>query len=125
MKLIWNEPKEVQSLGKYVKNAYISDEDIQEFWEIWNNKKEEIKEKGFSLGKYNEKWRLGYWSNDNDIEIINNKCYKLCKQFGFIEDNNNKKYEILDFLNNKRDDFIKNKCLDLFNEIKEKIENTL
>lgn len=119
MKLIWNEPKELSS-GKYVKNAYINDEEIQNFWEIWNNKKEEIKEKGFSLGKYNEKWRLSYWANDNNIESINKKCNEL----GFLEDNN-KKNEILDFLNDKKDDFIKNECLHLFNEIKEKIENTL
>lgn len=124
MKLIWNEPKEVQSAGKYVKNAYINDDDMEEFWELWNSKKDEIKEKGFSLGKYNEKWKLAYWTDDNDIEKINKTCYELCKELGFIE-NNNKKNEILDFLNNKKDEFIKNKCLNLFNELKEKIENTL
>lgn len=124
MKLIWNEPKEIQSVGKYVKNAYINDDDMEEFWELWNSKKDEIKEKGFSLGKYNEKWRLGYWTDDNDIEKINKTCYELCKELGFIK-NNNKKNEILDFINNKKDEFIKNKCLNLFNEIKEKIEDTL
>jgi hypothetical protein len=124
MRLIWNEPKEIQSAGKYVKNAYINDDDMEEFWELWNSKKDKIKEKGFSLGKYNEKWRLGYWTDDNDIEKINKTCYELCKELGFIE-NNNKKNEILDFINNKKDEFIKNKCLNLFNEIKEKIEDTL
>lgn len=123
MKLKWNEPKELPS-GKYVKNAYINEEEMQDFWDLWNNKKEEIKEKGFSLGKYNEKWRLAYWTDDDNIERINKKCEELCKELGFTE-SNNKKYEILDFLNNKKEDFIKNECLDLFNEIFEKIENTL
>lgn len=122
MKFIWNEPKELPS-GKYVKSTNIQDEDMQEFWEIWNNKKEEIKENGFSIKKYNEKWQLNYWPDDNDIEVINNKCYELCKKLGFIE-NNNKKNEVLDFLDNLKDDFIKKDCLYLFDKIKEKIEIT-
>lgn len=120
MKFIWNEPKELPS-GKYVKSTNIQDEDMQEFWEIWNNKKEEIKENGFSIKKYNEKWQLNYWPDDNDIEVINNKCYKFCEKLGFVE-NNNKKNEILDFLDNLKDDFIKKDCLYLFDKIKEKIE---
>ena len=122
MKLIWNEAKELPS-GKYVKSTNIKDEDMQEFWEIWNNKKEEIKENGFSIKKYNEKWQLNYWTDDNDIEAINNKCQELCKKLGFIE-NNNKKNDSLDFLDNLKDDFIKEDCLYLFDKIKEKIEIT-
>lgn len=122
MKLIWNEPKELPS-GKYVKSTNIQDEYMQEFWEIWNNKKEEIKENGFSIKKYNEKWQLNYWPDNNDIEAINNKCQELCKELGFIE-NNNKKNDILDFLDNLKDDFIKKDCLYLFDKIKEKIEIT-
>lgn len=42
MKLNWNNPKEIAN-GKYVNPSYTR------FWDLWNNKKDEIKEKGFSI----------------------------------------------------------------------------
>lgn len=56
MKLLWNEPK-VLPYGKYV-ICNIQDDDIEEFWVMWNSKKEEIKENGFPIKKYNDKWQL-------------------------------------------------------------------
>ena|ERR1700730_9563474 len=121
MKLKWNEPKELPS-GKYVKSTNIQDDDMEEFWEIWNNKKEQIKESGFSIKKYNEKWQLNYWPNNDDLVLINKNCNELCNKFGFIE-NKNKKDEILNFLNSLQDEFINNNCIDLFTKINEKIES--
>lgn len=126
MKLKWNEPKELPS-GKYVKSTYIQDEDVQEFWDIWNDKKEEIKEYGFSIKKYNEKWQLNFWSDDNNTDIINNTCNDLCNKLGFIEKSNNidinvKKDEILNFLNGLQDEFIENNCPELLDKINKKIK---
>lgn len=84
MKLKWNKPKKVLS-GKYVKYAYINEDNIQDFWKIWDNKKEDIKKYGFSIDKYNNKWKLNYWSEYSDISIINKKCKDACGILGFIE----------------------------------------
>lgn len=75
--------------GGYVLNTYIQNEDMQEFFKIWNIKKKEIKENNFSLTKYNEKWQLSYWNKDYnlDIENIYSKCNELCKKLGFIKIN--------------------------------------
>lgn len=88
MKLYWNKPYKLKS-GNYVINAYIQDENINEFWKIWNIKKKEIKEKNFSLKKYNQKWQISYWFKDNDIEKVYHKINELCKEFGFIETKKN------------------------------------
>lgn len=86
MKLDFNKHWKLRS-GNYVINAYIQDSDINEFWKLWNIKKNEIKEKGFSVKKYKEKWQLSYWTGDNNIERFNYKCRELCKELGFIENN--------------------------------------
>lgn len=61
MKLNWEQSNEIAN-GKYVKYSY-------------------------KMMKYkiNEKWKLNYWSNNKDIDKINNKCNELCKQIGFVE----------------------------------------
>lgn len=121
MKLIWSEPKELSS-AKCVKTAIIQEVEMNEFWEIWNDRKEEIKENGFSIKKYNNKWQLSFWCDEKDINI-NKKCYDNCRKFGFVE-KDNRKEDILDFLNNLKDEFENKNCLELFEKIKYKLENT-
>lgn len=103
MKLNWKYYK--LKTNNYVLNAYIQDNDMDKFWKLWKLKKMEIKEKGFSIRKNNEKWQLSYWdkNSSSDIEIISFTCNKLCKELGFIV--------------NKEDSNFKNKLLFLPNEI--------
>jgi hypothetical protein len=103
MKLNWKYFK--LKTNNYVLNAYIQDNDMDKFWKLWNLKKREIKEKGFSIRKYNEKWQLSYWNKNtsSNIEIIYFTCNKLCKELGFIV--------------NKEDSNFKDRLLFLPNEI--------
>lgn len=104
MKLNWKHYK-LKNNNKYVLNAYIQDNDIEIFWKLWKLKKMEIKEKGFSIRKYNQKWQLSYCdkSQGSDIEKLSFTCNNLCKDLGFII--------------NKEDGNFKNKLLSLPNEI--------
>lgn len=99
MKLEWKYRK--LKSNKHVLNTYIQENDMNKFWKLWNFKKSEIKEKGFSVKKYNKKWQLSYWYEDSntDIKIIFFTCNKLCKEIGFIENNDFK--NILLFLPNE------------------------
>lgn len=103
MKLNWKYFK--LKTNNYVLNTYIQDNDMDKFWKLWNLKKREIKEKGFSIRKYNEKWQLSYWNKNSrsDIEIIRITCNELCKELGFIV--------------NKEDSNFKDRLLFLPNEI--------
>lgn len=104
MKLNWKHYK-LKNNNKYVLNAYIQDNDIEIFWKLWKLKKMEIKEKGFSIRKYNQKWQLSYCdkSQGSDIEKLSFTCNNLCKDLGFII--------------NIEDSNFKNKLLSLPNEI--------
>lgn len=98
MNLYWNKPLKLKS-GNYVIFAYIQEEDKNIFWKIWDTKKNEIKEKGFSVKKYNQKWQINYWFKDNDISKNYYKCNELCKELGFIENDINNRSLNFDLLN--------------------------
>lgn len=109
MKIIWENPKEITSLNKYVKTGIIEEQYVDEFFNIWKSEKnEDIKNSGFSIKKYNNKWQLNYWTNEDDIENINKECEELCKKYGFLDNKKeviNKKIQeiinILDKYNNE------------------------
>lgn len=126
MKFNWSEPKEIISLNKYVKTTIIEEQDIDDFFNIWKSEKnDEIKNSGFSIKKYNEKWQFNYWSNDKNTDDINKECERLCIKYGFFDNKkeviNEKIEEIINILDNLDDKFEKYNCLDLLNEIKSDI----
>lgn len=103
MKIIWENPKEITSLNKYVKTGIIEEQYVDEFFNIWKSEKnEDIKKSGFSIKKYNNKWQLNYWTNEDDIENINKECEELCKKYGFLD---NKK-EVINKKNPRNNKYI-------------------
>lgn len=66
---------------------------------LWKLKKMKIKEKDFSIRKYNQKWQLSYCNKSQGSFT----CNKLCKDLGFII--------------NKEDSNFRNNLLSLPNEI--------
>lgn len=103
MKIIWENPKEITSLNKYVKTGIIEEQYVDEFFNIWKSEKnEDIKKSGFSIKKYNNKWQLNYCTNEDDIENINKECEELCKKYGFLD---NKK-EVINKKNPRNNKYI-------------------
>lgn len=41
------------------------------FWNLWKKKKEEIKKRGFSVGKWRGRWELSWWVTPSDVEEEN------------------------------------------------------
>ena len=57
--LSWSSWRVVQVQGKkkHVRNAHPT----EKFWKIWRNDKRSVKELGFSVSKYNERWQVSQW----------------------------------------------------------------